>query len=114
MKTRKDLQHEYKLRKSRVGIFQVIIRKDNKIYLHISTDLDKAFNADIFKLNAGMHPNKDLQNDWNDLGSDSFEFEILDELKLNETETPDQIINDLQELLDIYKNEMKSKGQLLY
>lgn len=61
-----------------------------------------------------MHPNKDLQNDWNDLGSDSFEFEILDELKLNETETPDQIINDLQELLDIYKNEMKSKGQLLY
>lgn len=97
-----------------MGIFQVINRKENKIYLQTSPDLDKAFNADIFKLNAGMHPNKDLQNDWNDLGSDSFEFEILDELKLNETETPDQIINDLQELLDIYKNEMTSQGQLLY
>ena len=63
MKTRKELQNEFKLMKSRAGILQIINRLENKVYLQISSDMDKAFNADIFKLNAGMHSNKDLQND---------------------------------------------------
>ncbi len=114
MKTRKELQNEFKLMKSRAGILQIINRLENKVYLQISSDMDKAFNADIFKLNAGMHSNKDLQNDWNKLSSESFEFKILDELKLNDSETPEQIKADLNVLLEIHKNEIKLKGQSVY
>lgn len=114
MKTRKELQNEFKLMKPRAGILQIINRLENKVFLQISSDLDKAFNADIFKLNAGMHSNKDLQNDWNNLSSESFEFKILDDLRLNDAETPEQIKADLNVLLEIHKNEMKIKGQSVY
>ncbi|MFA7107498.1 MAG: GIY-YIG nuclease family protein [Candidatus Izemoplasmatales bacterium] len=100
--------------KFRMGIFQIINQKEKKIYLQIASDLDRAYNSDIFQLKAGMHSNKELQNDWNKLGSNSFEFKILDELLIDETASPEQLIIDLKELLEIHKDEMKSKGQLLY
>ncbi|MDD4575209.1 MAG: GIY-YIG nuclease family protein [Bacteroidales bacterium] len=114
MKTKKELRDEFKLMKFRMGIFQIINQKEKKIYLQIASDLDRAYNSDIFQLKAGMHSNKELQNDWNKLGSNSFEFKILDELLLDETASPEQLIIDLKELLEIHKDEMKSKGQLLY
>jgi hypothetical protein len=114
MKTKKELRDEFKLMKFRMGIFQIINQKEKKIYLQIASDLDRAYNSDIFQLKAGMHSNKELQNDWNKLGSNSFEFKILDELLIDETASPEQLIIDLKELLEIHKDEMKSKGQLLY
>ena len=113
-KKKKELRDEFKLMKFRMGIFQIINQKEKKIYLQIASDLDRAYNSDIFQLKAGMHSNKELQNDWNKLGSNSFEFKILDELLLDETASPEQLIIDLKELLEIHKDEMKSKGQLLY
>ena len=80
MKTKKEIRNEYKLIKLRVGVFQIICRKENKIYLETTSDLDKAFNSDLFQLKAGLHLNKDLQSDWDKWGSESFEFKILDEL----------------------------------
>ncbi len=114
MKTRKELKDEYKLMKFRSGIFQIINKNENKIYLQTTFDLDKAFNSDLFQLNAGLHQNKDLQNDWIKFGSESFDLKILDELKSKDTATSDQIRKDLKELLKIHKEEMTIKGQLLY
>lgn len=114
MKTKKELRDEFKLMKFRMGIFQIINRKENKTYLQMASDIDRAYNSDVFQLKAGMHSNKELQNDWNKLGSESFEFKILDELKTDQTESPEQLKVDLKELLEIHKEEMKSKGQFLY
>lgn len=114
MKSKKELRNEYKAMKFRAGIFQIINTKDNKIYLQISNDLDRAFNSDMFQLKAGLHSNKTLQNDWNKLGQENFEFRVFDELKLKDTATPYEIKKDLKELLEIHKNELKLKGQQLY
>lgn len=114
MKTKKELRDEYKLTKLRVGVFQILFLKENKIYLQTTSDLDKAFNSALFQLNAALHLNKDLQNDWTTFGSESFEFKILDELQSDEPITPHQQRIDVKELLEIYKNEMNSNGQLLY
>lgn len=114
MKTKKELRDEFKLMKFRMGIFQIINQKEKKIYLQIASDIDRAYNSDIFQLKAGMHSNKELQNDWNKSDSESFEFKILDELIIDETASPEQLITDLKELLEIHKEEMKSKGELLY
>lgn len=100
--------------KFRVGLFQIINKRDNKVYLQISLDLDRAFNADLFQLKAGMHSNQDLQMDWKKLGVELFEFKILDELKVKDIATPEVIKNDLNELLEIHKNEMKQNGVALY
>jgi hypothetical protein len=114
MKTKKELRNEYKLMKFRVGIFQIINKRENKIFLQTTSDMDRAFNSDKFQLNAGMHSNKDLQNDWNKFGPESFEFKILDELTTNDTESPEKIKKDIKELMEIHKNEMQLNGQQLY
>ena len=114
MKTKKEFKAEYRLIKLRVGIFQVLNKENNKVYLQTTSDLDRAFNSDIFQLKAGMHSNINLQNDWNQFGSESFEFKILDELKTSDAATPGQTDKDLKSLLELHQNEVKSSGHLLY
>ena len=114
MKSKKEQRKEYKLLKFRKGLFQIINLKNDKVYLQKSDDLDKAFNSDLFKLKAGMHANMDLQTDWNELGSDFFEFEIVDELNFNDSATSYQIEMEMQELLELHKTNIKSNGKILY
>ncbi len=82
--------------------------------LQTTSDLDRAYNSDIFQLKAGLHLNKDLQKDWNNLGPEMFEFKEFDELKVKDTDTPIKIKRDLKELLEMHLSELKKNGQLLY
>jgi hypothetical protein len=114
MKTKKEIRDEYKSMKFRVGIFQIKNIKDDRIFLKATSDLDRAFNSDLFQLKAGMHSNQQLQRDWNNLGTENFEFKIFDELKIKDTEAPTDINQELNELLEMHLTELKSNGQHLY
>jgi hypothetical protein len=114
MNSKKENRTAYKAMKFRQGIFQIKNQKDNRIFLQTCSDLDRAFNSDLFQLKANLHYNKILQNDWNTLGPDNFELSVLDELKIADTATPLEIRNDLAELLHIHKKELQEKGQLFY
>lgn len=114
MKTKKEIKEAYKSMKFRVGIFQILNKKENKIFLNIASDLDKPFNSDLFQLKAGLHSNLQLQNDWNSLGTENFEFKIFDELKIKDTESPTDINKELKELLKMHLIGLKNNGQLLY
>lgn len=114
MNTKKENKNAYKQMKFRAGIFQIKNLKDNKLFLKTSTDLDRAYNSDLFQLKLGSHRNQELQNDWNTIGSDNFEFSILDELKLKETETDSEKQKDLKELLEIHQADLVKKGIRLY
>lgn len=114
MKTKKEIRDEYKSMKFKVGIYQIKNKKDDKIFLKTTLDIDRAFNSDLFQLKAGMHSNKQLQSDWNSLGTENFEFTILDELKIKDTETPTDIVQELNELLKMHLSELKSNGQHVY
>jgi hypothetical protein len=114
MKSKKEMRNEYKSMVFSAGIFQIINKTENRIYLQTSSDLERAFNSDLFKLKAEMHSNKNLQNDWNILGSEAFEFKIFDELKTKDAATPKEINQDLKELLEMHLMELKKNGQLLY
>lgn len=114
MKTKKEQKQEYKSMKFRQGIFKIINLNNNRVFLQTSSDLDRAFNADRFKLNAGMHPNKKLQKDWDSQGEGTFKFEVFDELKVEESASPSEIKQDLKDLLEMHLAEMQQKGQQLY
>ena len=49
-----------------------------------------------FELDFGVHPNKELQSDWKTYGSDAFEFQIADRLKLK-----DKLTHDYKDVLDL-------------
>jgi hypothetical protein len=114
MNTKKEIRNSYKQLKFRAGIFQIKNSKTNRLFLKTSTDLDKAFNSDKFQLKAGLHTNSDLQNDWSALGADSFEFEVLDELKFGETATELEIRKDLKEFLALHCKQLLENGAILY
>jgi hypothetical protein len=114
MKSNKEKRENYKSMKFRAGIFGIVNKKDDSIFLKASPDLDRAFNSDRFQLKMGSHMNRLLQNDWNSLGEENFDFLIIDELETKGTETSAEIKKELTELLGLHLAELKQKGTPVY
>ena len=114
MQTKKEIKEAYKSLKFRAGIYQIKNTLHDMIYLQTSTDLDRAFNADLFKLNAGMHPNKSLQKDWNNIGASNFEMASYEELTAQDTLSPAEIQQELKALLEMHISELKDAGKSVY
>ncbi len=89
MKTRKELKEEYKQKKFRMGIFCITNTVNGKIFIGSSLDLVAIWHAQRFQLNAGMHPNEKLQQDWNQFGSENFMYEIIEEIIQSDETTID-------------------------
>ncbi len=99
MKTRKELKEEYRQKKFRMGVFKIVNRLNGKIFLGSSTDLDSAWNSHRFRLEAGMHENTSLQNDWKQSGSGSFTYQIVEVLELKEGDDATKELKVLEELI---------------
>lgn len=81
---KKELKQAYKQTPRPMGIFQIRNLTNEKVFVGKSENLDGIFNRNRFQLNANSHHQKQLQADWNELGADKFEFEILEELEFRE------------------------------
>lgn len=77
---KKQLKREYKQRPLAIGVFLIRNTVNDKVFLAGGQDLAGIINSHKFKLRDGIHPNELLQIDWQDLGADNFEFEILEQL----------------------------------
>jgi len=80
IKSRKELNREYTERIKPAGVFQVRNMTNGKVLLGSSLNLEGPLNRHKFMLKTGSHLNKALQKDWDELGSDQFAFEILEEV----------------------------------
>lgn len=80
MDKHKEMKLAYKQNPRPMGIYQIKNLTNSKVFLGASMDLPSKLNGQRFQLELNSHPNKDLQNDWNTLGPDSFRFEILEEV----------------------------------
>ena len=69
---------EYKLTHRPMGVFQIRNTANDKVFIDSSTNIPGKINRHTFALNAGLHQNKPLQGDWNELGEAAFEFETLE------------------------------------
>lgn len=72
-----------------MGVFLIRNNLSDKVFLGAGLDLRGLINRHKFQLRHGVHRNKQLQADWNELGSDNFAFEIVDELTPREGEELD-------------------------
>lgn len=97
---------DYKLGRRPMGVFQIRNVKNEKVFVGSTPNLDAAFNRHRFQLNAGAHPSKSLQNDWNKLGEENFVFEILEELPHREDPNYDHS-SDIETLEDLWFEKLK-------
>ena len=84
MKSKKDINREYKEKEKPAGVFQVKNSVNGKVLLGSSLNLEGPLNGHKFMLTIGSHRNKALQQEWNDYGPDKFIFEILEVVKVKD------------------------------
>jgi hypothetical protein len=113
MKSRKELKDEYKQLKPRVGVFQIKNIRTGKIYISSSQALDTILNSQKFQLEMNGHRNEALQKEWNEYGPESFEFEILHELKIPD-DTSYDIRKEMKDLEAIVIEEVQPFGEQGY
>ena len=77
---KKQLKKDYQQTPRIAGVFLIRNNLNDKVFLAAGVDLHGQINRHRFQLTHGGHPNKKLQADWNELGSNNFAFEIVDEL----------------------------------
>lgn len=105
----KAVKKLYKQTLRPMGIFQIKNLTSGKIYIGRSTDLNGKINSEKFQLKYNMHMNKELQNDFNNMGKEKFSFEILD--RLPPKEKPDYDYDgDLQALEGMWLEKLQPFG----
>lgn len=113
MKTRKDINREYMERVKPAGVYQVKNTVNGKVLLGSSLNLEGPLNRHRFMLKIGSHTNKELQNDWNELGSENFIFEILEVVNIKDD--PNFNLKDELTLLEqIWLEELQPVGERGY
>jgi len=110
---RKARIREYKESALPAGVFVVRNMATGMVLLGTSPNLPGMLNRQRFQLEAGSHPDKELQRDWNELGPESFEFAVLDELEPS-SEPDHDTASDLRALKELWLDKLNASEQPLY
>ena len=81
---KKELKEQYKLTHTPMGIYQIRNLANDKVFVGVAFNMPGILTSNKLQLSSGNHPNKKLQAEWNEFGSESFAFEVLDELTATE------------------------------
>lgn len=76
-----EIKKAYKQTLTPMGVYQIKNNENGKIFIGSSLNVPGKINGHKFSLKYGSHINKDLQNDYNKCGENSFTFEVLDYLE---------------------------------
>lgn len=109
MDRRKELKEQYKQMKPDMGVFFIRANFKNKCYLESTGDLKGTINGTKFKLEAGLHPIRELQKDWREHGAGNFSFEILEVLEHGEDASKTDYAEDLALLKMIWEEKLRKQ-----
>lgn len=110
---RKALRRAYKETPRPAGIYRVRNITTGKSLVGSTANLPGMLNRQRFELEHGSHPDRELQNDWNALGADAFEFETIDQLE-PKAEPEYDPAEDLRALKEIWIEQLTASGASLY
>jgi len=104
---------EYKLSHRPMGVFEIRNTANGKVFVDSSLNIPGKINRHKFQLNAGAHPSKELQRDWNDLGENCFEFETLEDV-LPRPDSNYDYAADIETLEDLWLEKLEPYGEKGY
>ncbi len=109
---KKELQAEYKQMKTDMGLFAVINKDAQKYFLVETKNLKGKINSTSFQLRSGAHPNKQLLQDWQQLGAEHFEITILEQLEYEDGK--DEYGDELELLKMIWTDRLAQQNASFY
>jgi group I intron endonuclease len=89
MNANKQLKEAYKLKKFKIGVFQIRNTINGKIFVGSSVNLDAIWNRIKAELKLAGHRNEKLQQEWALYGEENFLFEILYEIEQKDSDKLD-------------------------
>lgn len=95
---RKELLLEWKNRRPEMGVISILCKATGDLFFGTSKDTRADFNSNRCKLSNNNHPNRRLQELWNEYGEAGFEFST--EKVLNYKDPADDHTEKLNELLE--------------
>ncbi|MDD2420727.1 MAG: GIY-YIG nuclease family protein [Heliobacteriaceae bacterium] len=97
-----------------MGIFAVINQGRAKYFLETTQNLKGKINSTRFQLKAGGHPNKELQKDWQEVGTGGFEIKILEQIEYDKDEAKTDYADDLVILKMLWTEKLTKRNVQLY
>ena len=111
---RKAIRRDYKDSYRPMGVYRVLNSRDGRMFVGASVNLPAIFNRLRMQLRSnGYLEHPELQQDWNALGEDAFDFEVLAELEAPEAPGQD-VSDDLAVLVSLWLDELKPWGDRGY
>lgn len=114
MDRKKELKELYKQMKPDMGVFIIHSDFSNKCYIESTSNIKSALNSTKFKLEAGIHPNRELQKDWKEYGEEKFTIEVLEKLKYDKDESKTDYSEELAILKMVWEEKLLQKGMEFY
>lgn len=114
MDRRKELKEMYKNSRPDMGVLIIRSNSSDKCYIEGTQDLKGTINGIKFKLNAGMHPNKNLQTAWKEKGESGFTIEILEKLKYDTEEGKTNYSEELNIIKMIWEDKLCKREMKFY
>lgn len=84
IKRKKELLEIYKNRHPEMGVISYHCRETGEKFFGISKDTKSDFNSTNMKLRVNLHPNKRLQELWDQYGLECFELSVIKVLKYDD------------------------------
>ncbi|EMN1931795.1 GIY-YIG nuclease family protein [Burkholderia ambifaria] len=81
MDRKRELKQQYKDTPRLMGVYRVVNKTTGRSLVEVGRDVNARLNRHLTELRFGKHPNRQLQADWNLLGAEAFEFELIEALK---------------------------------
>lgn len=114
MDRKKELKLQYKQTRPDMGIFMIRAKGSNKCYIQATQDLKGVINGAKARLGGGLHPNKELQREWNELGEESFTIDILERLEYDKDESKTDYTEELALLQMIWEEKLAKENMEFY
>ena len=113
MTDRRELKRQYRETARPMGVYRVRAVGIGTSFVGTSVDVAAMLNRQRFQLETGMHPDRELQADWDRIGADGFSFEMLDTLEPLDEPGWDPA-DDLETLAAIWRQRLVDEGESLY
>ncbi len=110
---KKAMKKQYKETVQPMGVFKIVCKANNKIFIVGSLNMRARMTREKFQLDMGSHRNEELQNDYKEYGKEAFEFEVVDNLKPKE-DPAYNYTDDLVILEEMWIEKLQSYGEKGY
>lgn len=107
--SKKALKEQYKNRTLIGGVCCIKCHGSSNLWIRAASDMQGLKNRFQFAVSIDFCPEPCMSEAWKQFGAAAFSFEVLEEIKKKETQTEREFSDDVNTLLEIWTEKLKSE-----